>query len=599
MIHGYNHRGLDIDLSTGKIKEIEIKDNVFENHLGGRGLGTYFLASELSPDIEPLSPENILVISTGGLSGSLSPASGRFSVTFKSPLSGTISSANSGGFWGNTFKRTGYDVCIIRGKAAVPVYIHITGERVEIVECPELWGQNIPALTDSLIKKYTKTARVFGIGIAGENQVRFASIMNEYNRAVGRGGAGAVMGSKKLKAVVVEGKKKFEPKNPALYKSGLHQANKLVKNLPVTSRALTELGTPGLVKLIYAHDMLPHRNFADTAHKSEDIENISGETLRMKILETAKGCFNCTIRCGRATKVGKKRGEGPEYETIAMMGANLGIYNIEEIATANYLCNETGMDTISFGGSMALAMELFEKGIIDKTETNLLNLRFGQNNILERLVELTAHRVGFGDILAEGALRLGKRFHSQHLAMVVKGLEFPGYEPRASLLQALGYATSPRGGCHLKGGYAVCLGFFGGTKEVNRFLVDTSAGHSVEAQDAGCVTDSLGVCRFISYSVSENELSRIYSGYTGLDYGPEDLLDAARRIQDIERHFNIKAGFTKKDDTLPDRMFTEEIKIGDHPRAIDKEGQFEPMLQKYYEIRDWDAHGVPRSPGIG
>lgn len=593
MIQGYNHRGLDIDLSTGKFMDFEVKDSVLEKYLGGRGIGTCFLKKELSPIVDPLSPENLMVISAGGLSGSLSPASGRFSVTFKSPLTGTISSANSGGFWGNSFKRTGYDLCIIRGKASVPVYIYISENRIDIIECKDLWGKSIPQITDFLINKYSKSARVLGIGIAGENLVKFASIMNEYNRAVGRGGAGAVMGAKNLKAIVVEGKKRFTPKNKKLYKTGLYQANKLVNNLPVTSRALTELGTPGLVKLIHGHDMLPHKNFMDVSHKKSDIEQISGENMRMKILEKAKGCFNCTIRCGRATKVGNKRGEGPEYETIAIMGANLGIYNIEKIALAGYLCNEAGLDTISLGGTVGIAMELFEKGIIGKSDTFGLNLRFGESNILYKLVELIANRKEFGDILAEGALRVGKKYKAEHLAMVAKGLEFPGYDPRASLLQALGYATSPRGGCHLKGGYAVCLGFFGGSREVHRFLVDTSAGHSVDAQDSGCIMDALGVCRFVSYSVGDSELSRIYSGYTGLDYGPEDLRDSARRIQNIERIFNNEAGFTRKDDTLPRRMFTEELNIGGIKRAIEEKQQFEKMLDKYYEIRDWDKNGVP------
>ncbi len=594
MINGYNHKGVEIDLTSGSVVEFEIKDPIFQNYLGGRGIGSYFLTRKLTSGIEPLSPENVMVISAGGLSGSISPSSGRFSVTFKSPLSGTICSANSGGFWGNTFKRTGYDVCIISGKAAIPVYIYISDSQVEIIECPDLWGKSIPELTEYLTEKYSKTAKVMGIGIAGEKKVKFASMMNDHNRAVGRGGAGAVMGSKNLKAIVVKGNKKFKPANQNLYKTGLYQANKLVKNLPITSRALTELGTPGLVQLIYKHDMLPKRNFTDVKHNKRDIDKISGETLRMEIFETSKSCFNCPIRCGRATRVGDRRGEGPEYETIAMMGANLGIYNIREIALANYLCNETGLDTISLGGTIALAMELFEKGIINSSETGGRELRFGASHLLQDLVHLTAHRQEFGDLLANGAMRLAGHYQSKDLAMVVKGLEFPGYDPRSSLLQALGYATSPRGGCHLKGGYAVCLGFFGGTREVSRFLLDTSAGHCVEAQDAGCITDALGVCRFISYSVSENEISRIYSGYTGLDYGPEDFRAAARRIQNIERLFNINEGFTKADDTLPQRMFTEKVKIGGKLRAIDEKSQFESMLLKYYEIRDWDEHGIPQ-----
>jgi aldehyde:ferredoxin oxidoreductase len=597
MVNGYNNKGLDLDLSTGKIETFSLEDTVIEKFLGGRGFGTYYLSRELCPTVDPKSSDNMMVISSGGLGGSLSPASGRFSVTFKSPLTGTISSANSGGFWGNSFKRTGFDLALIRGKASVPVYVYMSIKKVEIKECPDLWGKSIPSITEYFMNKYSPGVKVLGIGVAGERGVKFASIMNDYNRAIGRGGAGAVMGSKNLKAIVVEGNKNFKPAKEDLYKKGLYQANKLVKNLPVTSRALTELGTPGLVNLIYDHDMLPRHNFMDVNHSGEDIEKISGEHLRIKILKSAKGCFNCTIRCGRSTRVGKKHGEGPEYETIAMMGANLGIYNLEEIALANYICNETGMDTISLGGTLAIAMELFEKGIINKNDTGGIELRFGARGILENLTAQTAKCEDFGNDLAQGALRLGKQYNSEHLAMVVKGLELPGYDPRASLLQALGYATSPRGGCHLKGGYAVCLGFFGGAREVHRFLVDTSAGHSVEAQDSGCVTDALGVCRFVSYSVNENELARIFSGYTGLDFSPDDLKECARKIQDLERIFNLKAGFNKEDDILPQRMYNEKIRIAGIERSIHKQHQFEPMLQKYYQIRDWGEEGVPRADG--
>jgi len=595
MIPGYNLQGLDVDLSAARLTKFAIEDAVYENYLGGRGVGTYFLKKLLSPTTDTLSTENIIIFSTGGLSGSLSPAGGRFSVTFKSPLTETISSANSGGFWGNTFKRTGYDICIIRGKASGPVYLYISENRIDLIECKNLWGESIPYITDYLKQVHSRSARILGIGIAGEKQVRYAAIMNDYNRAAGRGGGGAVMGSKYLKAIVVEGKKRFTPKNEGLYQTGLYQARKLIKNLPVTSRALPDLGTAGLVKLIHTHDMLPRNNFMDVRHKESDIEKISGEALREKILVKSTGCYNCTIRCGRGTKVDQKTGEGPEYETLGMMGANLGIYCLEEIARANYLCNELGLDTISFGGSVALAMELFEKGIIDANVTGDFNLKFGASNILEKLVELTASREGFGDIIADGALRMGQKYKAPELAMVVKGMELPAYDPRASLLQSLGYATSPRGGCHLKGGYAVCLGFFGGSKEVHRFLVDTAAGHNVNAQDSGCIMDALGACRFLSYSVGDGEMARIFSGFTGLDFGPEDLTRAAQRIQNLERVFNNQAGFTRKDDTLPRRMFTEKINIGGYEYVIDEQQDFEKMLDKYYEIRDWDKNGAPKN----
>jgi len=592
MINGYNNLGLDVNLTTGKITPFEINEDIIKANLGGRGMGVHFLTQEVSPEVAPISEDNVIVVSSGGLGGSIAPASGRFSITFKSPLTGTICSSNSGGFWGNVFKRTGYDVLIIRGKASTPVYLYISEDRVEIIECQELWGMTVPVLTDTLVQRHSPNSKILGIGPAGENEVRFASIMNDYGRTSGRGGGGAVMGSKNLKAIVVEGRKKFAPLNPQHYKTGLYQANKLLKSMPVSSKALPSLGTPGLLKLVYSHDMLPHRNFQDISHSPEEIDKISGECFKKRIFSSPKGCYNCIMRCGRITQVGDKKGEGPEFETIALMGANLEIYDIEAIALANYICNDFGMDTISFGNTVGLSMELFEKNFINRNETGGIDVRFGAKEILERLAQQTALREGFGNELAEGALRLARKYGAEPLAITVKGLELPGYDPRASLMQALGFATSSRGGCHLKGGYMIVLGFFGGSREVDRFLVETVAEHVVDEQDSGCVADMLGVCRFCFFSFGENELSRIFFGYTGIDLGPHDLKLLAKGLIDKERAFNLKAGFTKADDTLPPRFFSEKILISNQMRAIHKEDQFNHMLRKYYEIRKWEEKGI-------
>ncbi len=597
MVNGYNNRGLDVHLDSGRISAFELGDEVIARYLGGRGLGVFFLRRDLAATVEPLAAENLLVVAAGGLNGSMAPTGGRFSVTFKSPLTGTIASANSGGFWGVTFKRSGHDLLVLRGCAAAPVYLHISEQGAELRECPELWGESIPAVTAKLKERHSKAARVLAIGPAGENGVRFAALINDNSRAVGRAGVGAVMGSKKLKAIVVEGQKQYAPSRPDLYQSGIYQANKLLKSMPVTSRALTELGTAGLVKLIYDHDMLPHRNFQDVTHRPEDVEKISGEALRENILVAPRACFNCRIACGRQTRVGERHGEGPEYETVALLGANLGIYDIREVALANYLCNELGMDTISFGNTVGLAMELFERGVIGRRQTKGLELRFGSSGILEKLASQTAFQRDFGRDIALGAKRLAEKYGMPQLAMVVKGLELPGYEPRATMAQALGYATSPRGGCHLQGGYAVTLGFFGASREVDRFLIETTAGHVVNQQDSGCISDMLGLCRFSSYAFGENEISRIYSGFSGIDLSPHDLEKIARHIQEEERRFNIGAGFDHHDDTLPERMFSEKIMIAGEPRAIDRQFHFQPLLQKYYEIRGWDEKGLPTGPG--
>jgi len=593
LTNGYNNKALDVDLTAGTIQAFPIDDRLIRSFLGGRGLGVHFLTKALSPTTPPLSEESVLVVSAGGLGGSLTPSNSRFSVAFKSPLTHTISSSNSGGTWGTKLKQSGHDVVLIRGRAGVPVYLNITEESVHLVACPELWGMTIPQVTADLAGRYSHSTKVLTIGPAGENGVLFAAMINEGSHAVGRGGAGAVMGAKNLKAIVVSGNKKFKPADEDRYKAGVYQARKLIRSMPVTSKALPALGTAGLVHLISAHDMLPHHNFRDTTHTPDQFVKISGENIREQILTGKKGCLNCPIACSRKTRVGRLTGEGPEYETIGMIGANLGIYDIEEIALANYRCNDLGMDTISFGNTVGLMMELFETGVIGQKDTGGLDLKFGTHGLIEDLAEATAHRRGMGEAISQGAARGAKRYGAGPLAMVVKGLELPAYDPRASLLQALGYATSSRGGCHLKGGYGINLGFFGGPRQVDRFLVDTVAGHIVNLQDSGCVADMLGICRFAFFSLSENELSRIFSGFTGIDLGPNDLQQAAKRIQDMERQFNNAAGFTREDDALPDRFFNEEILIDHKMRAIDRATQFDHMLDKYYEIRGWNREGVP------
>jgi aldehyde:ferredoxin oxidoreductase len=587
VIQGYNQRGLRIDLSSGKIEDFPLSDDILTSYLGGRGLGVYFHHQETQPTIDPFSSDSLLVIAAGGLGGSVAPTSGRFSIIFKSPLTGTIFSSNSGGFWGNVFKRTGYDILLIKGKAAVPVYLYLSEQKVRIIECPELWGSSIPELSRRLQARHSSRARILGIGPAGENLVRLASIMNDLSRTAGRGGGGAVMGAKNLKAIVVEGRKTFPPANREKYQTGLAQSNKLIRSMPVTAKAFPLLGTAGLLKLVYQHDMLVHRNFQDTIHHPDNIEKISGETLRRTIFRAPQGCFNCRIRCARLTQVNHLQGEGPEFETIAMLGANLDIYDLPTIARANYLCNDYGLDTISLGNTIGAAMELWEKGYLSLQETGGRELRFGASGLLEEVVRLTAFREEIGHQLAEGSQRLCEKYQAPELAMVVKGLELPAYDPRSTLMQALGYATSTRGGCHLKGGYMITLGFFGGPREVGRFLVETVADHVVDEQDSGCVADMLGICRFAYFAFSENELSRIYSGFTGIDIGPHDLKRLAKKVIDEERSFNLKAGIKIEADTLPTRFFTEKITIAGQKRLIERSTQFEYMLKKYYEIRKW------------
>ncbi|MGD2295618.1 MAG: aldehyde ferredoxin oxidoreductase family protein, partial [Candidatus Aminicenantes bacterium] len=470
LLYGYHGKILEIDLTAGQIQVAPLESATIEDYLGGRGLATHIFMDEIDPNCNPLGPDNTLVIATSPLIGTRAPTACRGHMVFKSPLTGLIGSSNCGGSWANFFKSTGYDVLVIKGKAAEPVMIDIRLDEVEIAPAKDCWGLDAHQTTEKLTKDSPPGGRprILCIGPAGENLVLISSIINDKSRAYGRSGSGAVFGSKNLKAIRVFGKQKIQINDSEKFQSGMDQAFYLMKAAPITKRLMRELGTSGLLKLIDIMDMLPHKNFQDNVHEDKDLDKISGETLSKKILERPGGCFGCPIACQRHTRLGGKKGEGPEYETIVMTGLDCGIYELESITLANYRLNELGIDTISFGGTLACAMELFERSIMTPEETDGIELRFGNGEILKDMVEQTAYRKGLGDRLADGSFRLASAFNRPEYSMSVSKLEIPAYDPRASFTQALGYMTSPTGACHLRGGYAVSLAFFGGTREIPR-----------------------------------------------------------------------------------------------------------------------------------
>jgi len=514
-------------------------------------------------------------------------------MVFKSVLGGSIGSSNCGGTWMPAFKSAGFDALVIRGKAPSPVLIDIRPTGVEIQPASHLWGLDVPRTTEILLAEAAdRRARVLCIGPAGENLVRFASVMNDRNRAYGRGGPGAIWGSKNLKAIRVFGDKRIQIKDKEKYRSGHEQAFYLLKQAPATKRLLRELGTSGLIELINLINMLPHRNFQDTEHRAENVEKVSGETLAKKLLERAAGCYLCPIACQRHTRVGDKKGEGPEYETMVMLGPDCDIYDLEAITRANYLCNELGMDTISFGGTVACAMELYEKNLLSAKDTEGLELRFGRGELLEELARRIAYRQGIGNLMAEGSYRLAEAFGQAGLSMTIKKQEIPAYEPRASFTQALGYMTSPTGACHLKGGYAVSLAFFGGPKEIPRFSLLQSPIGIRNMHNLGIIQDSLGVCRFTGFAFSYDPWARMLTGVTGLDFSTARLEEIANRIAAVERLFNLAAGLTEDDDTLPERFSREPIVAAGEPRVLSRQ-TIETLRRDYYRARGWDEQGRP------
>jgi len=591
---GYHGKILEVDLSDGRIETVPLDPEQAVDYLGGRGLAARVFYDHVNPGCDPLGPDNVFVIATSPLIGTNAPTAGRGHMIFKSPLTGFIGSSNCGGTWAPVFKATGFDVLVIKGKAPAAVILDIKPDKAVILPADNLRGLDIHQTTDALTAGSGPglRPRILCIGPAGENKVRFAAVFNDRDRPYGRGGGGAVLGSKNVKAIRVSGQKKIQVQDRERYQSGLDQAFYLLKQAPATKRLLRELGTAGLVELINLINMLPHRNFQDTLHRDEDIEKVSGETLAKRLLEKAAGCYLCPIGCQRHTRVGNRKGEGPEYETVVMIGPDCDVYDLDAITRANYACNELGLDTISFGGTLACAMELFERGIMTSNDTDGIDLRFGNSGILEEVVRRTALRQGIGDRLAEGSFRLAESFSHPEFSMTVKKQEIPAYDPRASFTQALGYMTSPTGACHLKGGYAVSLAFFGGPKEIPRFSLLQSPLGIRNMHNLGIIQDSLGVCRFTGYAFSTDPWARMVSGVTGLDFSTARLEEIANRISTLERLFNLEAGLTGADDILPERFSREPIIVAGENKVVSREAQ-ERMRRDYYQARGWDERGQP------
>jgi len=590
---GVHGKILEVNLSSGRIEETPLDASQVADYIGGRGLGARLFSDRIDPGCDALSPDNVIVVAAAPLIGTNAPTAGRGHMVFKSALSGGIGSSNCGGTWAPAFKSSGYDALVIRGKAASPVFIDIRPGKTEILPAGHLWGKDVHQTTEALQDREAgRRRRVLCIGPAGENRVRFAAVMNDRNRAYGRGGAGAVWGSKNLKAIRVAGQEKIRVKDKERYQSGLDQSFYLLKQAPATKRLLRDLGTAGLVELINLINMLPHRNFGDNRHRDEDVEKVSGETLAKKLLQRAAGCYLCPMGCQRHTRVGDRKGEGPEYETMVMIGPDCDIYDLEAITRVNYLCNELGMDTISFGGTLACAMELFERGLLRSQDTEGIEIRFGRSDLLDELARRVAFRQGIGDRLAEGSYRLADSCGHPEFSMTIKKQEIPAYDPRASFTQALGYMTSPTGACHLKGGYAVSLAFFGGTKEIPRFSLLQSPIGIRNMHNLGIVQDSLGVCRFTGYAFSYDPWARMMSGLTGLDFSTARLEEIANRIAAVERLFNFAAGLTEADDVLPVRFSREPILVAGEERLVPTDAGAR-MRSDYYRARGWDERGIP------
>ena len=576
---------LSVQLTGKTITDEKIDEAIFQEYLGGRGLGVKLFTDRVPKNLDPLGEDNQLIFATGPITGTAVPTSGRFALVTKSPLTGTIFYSNTGGFIAPMFKRCGYDAMAISGKLDAPGYLLIDGENnTEIKSADGLWGLDTRETMAKLKEIEGKNVHVLMIGPAGENLVSFAAIMNDGDhRAFGRGGVGAVMGSKNLKAIVVKsGKAKVETHDPDRLKKFVQTAYDKIKVVPITNSALPMFGTAGLVNIINELGMLPTNNFQKGA--SEHADKISGEAIREKILVKDEGCYACPIRCGRLTKAGSMEGKGPEYESVVLLGSNLGIFDLEVVTQANYLCNLYGLDTISTGGVIGCAMELAQKG-----KLSVEGVKFGNTEILLKLVKQIAFKEGFGKDLAQGVVKLAAQYGSPASAIHVKGLDLPAYDPRGSMGHALGYATSNRGGCHLTG-YLAAMEIFAAPKKIPRLTTGGKADLLVLKQHQSVIEDSLIVCKFAGWAVGMDFSSRFATAITGEEMDITRLMIIGERVYNLERMYNLQEGITGETDTLPKRFTDEPFTEGY------SKGQVVPlknMLKDYYAVRKWDSQGVP------
>ena len=590
-MHGWIGTILRVNLTTGSVSREPLDPAMAKAYIGARGLGTKVLFDEVDARVDPLAPENKLIFVSGPLTGTYAPSGGRYEVVTKGALTGAIAAANSGGTWGPALKYAGYDLVILEGKAAHPVYLWIKDGAAELRNATHLWGKTVPDTTDAVRAETDEDAKVACIGPAGEHQVLFACIMNDMHRAAGRSGVGAVMGSKNLKAIAVVGGGTVTCADTDAFASAVMQVREKILAHPVGGTGLRLYGTDVLVNILNQIGGHPTRNFQDGYFPTAD--KIGGESLSAKVLQRPKGCFACIISCGRVTKVSHPKyageGEGPEYETAWGFGSDCGVDDLDAVTKANYYCNEYGLDTITMGATVACAMELYERGLITPKDTGGLALEFGNAEAMVEATRLTAQGDGFGQKLALGSYRLAAAYGHPELSMTVKKQEMPAYDPRAIQGIGLNYATANCGAAHVRG-YTISPEVLGTPIKVNKDAIEGKPELVIQFQNLTAALDASGACLFTTFGIGADELAALLSAATGVEYSTADFLKCGDRIWNLERLFNLKAGLNAKDDSLPPRILEEPLKSGASKGSVSR---FPEMLPTYYQLRGWDAAGVP------
>jgi aldehyde:ferredoxin oxidoreductase len=612
MTGGYMNKGYDVDLSSGEVKELQISDQERAAYLGGKGIGVRLLYDHTPAGLDPFDERMVMVFSTGPLTGTSAPQSNRFVVTTKSPLTGAVGTSTCGGDFATKLKRAGVDWLLVRGKAPRPVYLQVTEAGVQIEDAAHLWGKGAEQTQELLPAGFGKAV----IGPAGENLVRFACVVSQ-DRVAGRVGCGAVMGSKNLKGIVANGRAKVAIADQDRYKSFQKQITRFLLDHPMAGGILPRLGTANLVMTTAGRNILPTFNFGKgTDHRAAQI---SGEKMAAEDLKKQVGCRACPINCGRGIERNGKLTKGPEYETLGLLGSNLGNFDLKRVYEWNQLCDDLGMDTISAGGVLGFATELTQNGKLDS------ELSFEDHGAVSQMLQDMAYRRGLGDDLAEGVRRMSDKYGGAQYAIHVKGLELPAYDPRGCYGQGLEYATTNRGGCHIQGAtmYLETTGPISIDPLSTRFKPELVV---LQQNLSSAVTCSV-FCMFSTYAIVPSAaynldpqglayrlvtnvllnsgpvlslvlkakkpiqmwwFEKFLTYVTGQKTSMGDFLEVGERVFNLERMYNLREGLTPEQDTLPPRMLEEPL-FSQQQRGV----PLEKMLPRYYKLRGWDAGGVP------
>ncbi len=599
-MNGYMGKLLRVNLTTGTFSEEELDPQLARDYIGGAGLGVRLIYNEVPPDTDPLSPENKLALMTGPVTATVLGTAGRYEVCYKAPLTGLLCDASSGGYWGAELKQAGYDGLIIEGAAPKPVYLWICDGHKEIRDAKNLWGKDTFEVQDLLKREVgDEKSRVLTIGPAGENQVLYSCIINDDARAAGRGGNGAVMGAKNLKAIVVRGTNKVPLADEEAYRKLALDINRLNATSSDTE-SLREYGTANGMDSSWAEGDIPVKNWQLGSYE-ELCVRLGGKKMKETIRMPHVACHRCTIGCSPWVRIKegpyKMDAPGPEYETLGALGSMCLVDDLNAVSYAGHLCNLYGLDTISTGVTIAFAMECYEKGLITKEDTRGIELTWGNKDAVIEMVRLIARREGVGELLSQGVRRMSQQLGggSDDFAVHVKGLELPMHDPRAYFSWAATYATSPRGGCHLHGISSIYedeedpLPEWGLTGFYPRHS-NESKGHIARlAQNWAHVLDSLVMCYFATFALKPSDFVGLLSTSTGAPYTTDELLEIGDRINALYRAYNYRCGITRADDKLPKRSLTPTKEGG----AAGKVPDLEYQLEEYYKERHWTPDGKP------